>query len=391
MHLRNRVVVALTACGLVAGSIAAGAQAPAQPQAPQNQKVQATPLPSDIDPSDPAVPTWARPATPPKAAGTTPGTTTTAANVPSGKGAAVPDLAPATADTVDKVTTDAKGGFVFKKNVDEVTLTASVLDQRKHLVTDLGPRNFTVYEDGQPQEIKFVRPEDIPVSIGILVDNSGSMRTKRNAVSKAVVNLVQASNPEDEVFIVNFNDEPYLDQDFTNKVSLMKEALDRSDTRGGTALYDAVIAAADHLAKGAKREKKVLLVVTDGEDNESRRNLEDAIRSVQSDNGPTIYTIGILDEGKQRRIRRALEAMSVQTGGVAFFPKNVDEVDEISREVAHDIRNQYRITYKPSNPRANGGYRQVRVEAHAPGYKELQVRTRSGYFAEEQKSTTANR
>ena len=387
MHLRNKVVVGLA----ITAAMSVGLIARAQSQAPQvQQKIQATPLPSDVDPSDPAVPAWARPATPPKSASNASDTTTSAGNVRSGK-AAAPDLAPATTDTVDKVTTDEKGGFRFVKKVDEVTLTASVLDQRKHLVTDLGKANFTVYEDGQPQEIKLVRPEDIPVSIGILVDNSGSMRTKRNAVSKAVVNLVQASNPDDEVFVVNFNDEPYLDQDFTNKVALMKEALDRSDTRGGTALYDAVIAAADHLAKGAKREKKVLLVVTDGEDNESRRNLEDAIRSVQNENGPTIYTIGILDEGKQRRIRRALEGMSLQTGGVAFFPKNLDEVDEISREVAHDIRNQYRITYKPSNPGPKGVYHQVRVEAHAPGYKELQVRTRTGYYAEEQKSNTANR
>ena len=161
------------------------------------------------------------------------------------------------------MTTDAKGGFKFVSRVNEVTLTATVLDQRHHLVTDLSPRDFVVYEDGQPQQITSFRREDIPVSIGILVDNSGSMRTKRNAVSKAVVNLVQASNSRDEVFVVNFNDEPYLDQDFTNKVDLLKEAIDHVDSRGGTALYDAVVASADHL-KGAKLEKKALLVVTDG-------------------------------------------------------------------------------------------------------------------------------
>jgi len=152
-----------------------------------------------------------------------------------------------------------------------------------------------------------------------------------------------------------------------------------------------VIASADHLAKAAKREKKVLLIVTDGEDNESSKSLEESIRAVQDDQGPTIYTIGILgEEGgrSEKRAKRALEALSVQTGGVAFFPKNLEEVDEISSEVAKDIRNQYTIMYRPTNPRANGGYRTIKVVAHAQGYRELTVRTRSGYFANEQKTAS---
>jgi Ca-activated chloride channel homolog len=348
-------------------------------------QVQPTPLPSDVDPSDPALPAWARPAAPAKP--TQPATaadSTPSASTPGKPGALPPDLQKE-GGVVGEVTKGEKGGFIYRQRVDEVTLHATVVDERHHIVTDLGQRDFTVYEDGQVQQIKDFRREDVPVSIGILVDNSGSMRTKRNAVTKAVVNLVQASNPRDEVFVVNFNDEPFLDQDFTNNVGLMKEALDRVDTRGGTALYDAVYAAADHLAKGAKLEKKVLLVVTDGEDNESRMSLEQAIRAVQNDNGPTIYTIGILgEEGKQRRAKRALESLSLQTGGVAFFPRNLEEVDDISRAVAKDIRNQYSITYKPTNPQSNGGYRTVKVVAHAPGYKDLQVRTRTGYFANEQ-------
>jgi VWFA-related protein len=234
------------------------------------------------------------------------------------------------------------------------------------------------------------RREDVPVSIGILVDNSGSMRQKRAAVTKAVVNLVRASNPQDEAFVVNFNDEPYLDQDFTANVNLLREALDRLDSRGGTALYDAVFAASDHLAKMAQRGKKVLLVITDGEDNESRLSLEQAVRSVQDESGPVIYSIGILgSEGKQHRAKRALESLSLQTGGVAFFPKNLDEVDEVSQQVARDIRNQYTIVYKSSNPQINGGYRKVKVVARGSGYKDLQVRTKSGYFAGQQKTAAA--
>jgi len=391
MHLRNKTVIrVLFAVWLLAVATAVLGQSQ-QPASSGPTKVQATPVPSDVDPSDPAVPVWARPAVP-----ATPTQPATAANTPSNTpsktqpGTLPPDLQHE-GGVIGQVTKGDKG-FVYRQQVEEVTLHATVLDQKHHMVTDLAQRDFTVYEDGQPQQIKFFGREDVPVSIGILVDNSGSMRTKRNAVTKAVVNLVQGSNPNDEVFIVNFNDEPYLDQDFTDSIPKMRDALERVDTRGGTALYDAVYAAADHLAKSAKRQKKVLLVVTDGEDNESRMSLEEAIRAVQNDQGPEIYTIGILgDEGKQRRAKRALEALSVQTGGVAFFPKNLDEVDEISRDVAHDIRNQYRITYKPSNPQSNGGYRQAKVVAHAPGYRDLEVRTRTGYYANQETNRASSK
>jgi len=391
MHLRNKSAIGvLGILPLLAMMSFSWAQSQPEAQTAQTQKVQATPLPSDVDPADPALPVWARPAAPPHSpAANKPDTSSTPAG--SKPGDLPPDLRPEVGP-LGEVTKGDKGQFVYRTRVDEVTLQATVIDGKRRLVTDLGRGDFTVYEDGQVQQITSFRREDIPVSIGILVDNSGSMRTKRNAVTRAVVNLVKASNPNDEVFVVNFNDEPYLDQDFTNSIRLMQEALDRVDTRGGTALYDAVYASSDHLSKAAKKEKKVLLVVTDGEDNESRMSLEQAIRAVQDENGPTIYTIGILgDEGHQRRAKRALESLSVQTGGVAFFPRNLDEVDEISKEVARDIRNQYTITYKPTNPRSAGGYRTVRVIAHAPGYRDLQVRTRSGYFANDQSTAAKNR
>jgi Ca-activated chloride channel homolog len=285
---------------------------------------------------------------------------------------------------------EQNGVYIFRVKSEEVALHATVIDDKHRLVNGLSKADFTVFENGQPQQIRSFDRRDVPVAVGIVIDNSGSMREKRPSVNKAALNFVRSSNPNDEVFIVNFNDEPFLDQDFTNNVSLLQEALDKVDTRGGTALYDAVFASADHLAKVARKEKKVLLVVTDGEDNESRMSLEQAIRAVQDENGPTIYTIGILgEEGHQRRSRRALESLSVQTGGVAFFPRNLEEVDEISREVARDIRNQYSLTYKPTNPRSNGGYRTVKVVAHAPGYRDLQVRTRSGYFASDQSAAAA--
>ncbi len=296
-----------------------------------------------------------------------------------------PPASPKTQD--DKKTQENKnlsdqGVFVFKKDVDEVLLHASVIDEKQHIVTNLDRGAFTVFEDGKQQSIISFHNEDIPVSMGIIIDNSGSMREKRAKVNQAVLNLVRASNPRDEVFIVNFNDEYYLDQDFTNDLLKLKEALEKIDARGGTALYDAVVASADHLKRNARLEKKVLFVVTDGEDNASNGNLEQAVKQLQEENGPSVYAIGILgDEEHPKRAKRALEIIAQRTGGIAFFPKTLDEVDEISRTVAHDIRTQYTIGYKPTNPRGAGGFRTVRIEAKSKGHGKMVVRTKSGYYA----------
>src|SRR5579872_1311523 len=281
------------------------------------------------------------------------------------------------------------GVFVFTKEVEEVVLHATATDDKNHLITTLDKSAFDVFENNQPQTITSFRHEDVPVSMGIVIDNSGSMREKRDRVNKAAINLVKSSNPQDEVFIVNFNDEYYLDQDFTADLNKMREALEKVETRGGTALYDAVVASADHLKRNGRLEKKVIFVVTDGEDNASRESLEQAIRRLQEENGPTVYTVGILDSGgRQRRAKRALTALAEQTGGVAFFPKDLSEVDSITQEVAHDIRNQYTIGYRPKRPQNLGGYRSVKVEAHARGYKKLSVRTRIGYYAGQERAAT---
>ncbi|HUQ50400.1 MAG TPA: VWA domain-containing protein [Terriglobales bacterium] len=302
-----------------------------------------------------------------------------------------PNVAPDTASVPTNSSEPTKGkddSYTFKKDVEEVILYATVVDPRNRVVNDLGRNSFSVYEDGQQQQITSFRREDIPVSLGILIDNSGSMRNKRPAVNQAALNLIRASNKEDDVFIVNYNDEAYNDQDFTNNINLLKDALEKVEARGGTAMYDAVVAAADHLSKGGKHEKKVLLVVTDGEDNASRNSLEDAVRTVQNENGPTVYTLGILDEDSRarKRARRAMERISLETGGVAYFPKDLDEVNAISTAVAHDIRNQYTIGYKPTRPQTAGGFRNVKVEARGDGKTKLQVRTRSGYFAGQKKA-----
>jgi Ca-activated chloride channel family protein len=308
------------------------------------------------------------------------------------KSAAPPTPAPTPAappQTQDKDKKDAQdqnvndqGVFVFRKDVDEVLLHASVVDDSKRIVTTLDRSAFTVFEDGKPQNIISFHKEDIPVSMGIIIDNSGSMREKRSKVNQAALNLVRSSNPKDEVFVVNFNDEYYLDQDFTNDLLKLKEALEKIDARGGTALYDAVVASAEHLKLHARLEKKVLFIVTDGEDNASNETLERAVKDLQEENGPSVYAIGILgDEEHPKRAKKALDIIAQRTGGIAFFPKTLDEVDEISRTVARDIRNQYAIGYKATNPRGHGGFRQIRVEAKAKGHGKMTVRTKSGYYA----------
>jgi VWFA-related protein len=204
-------------------------------------------------------------------------------------------------------------------------------------------------------------------------------------VNTAALDLVRSSNPQDEVFVVNFNDERYLDQDFTNKISLLKEALEKIDARGGTALYDALEGAAEHLKLHARLDKRVILVVTDGEDTASRESLEQAVRYLQQENSPQIFAIGLLQDDREgKRAKKALSLLAEHTGGQAFFPKDLSEVDAITQQVARDIRNQYTVGYKPSRAKSAGGYRQVRLEARAKGMSKLQVRTRTGYYAGEE-------
>src|ERR1700691_2631054 len=278
--------------------------------------------------------------------------------------------------------TNQNGTYVIRKDVDEVVLHATVIDDKQHIITDLNKDDFTVFEDGKPQTIISFHHEDIPVAMGIVIDNSGSMREKRAKVNQAALNLVRSSNPQDEVFVVNFNDEYYLDQDFTNNLLKLKDALEKIDAKGGTALYEAVVASAEHLKRNARLERKVLFVVTDGEDYASRESLEDAVKQLQEENGPSVYAIGVLgDEEHPKRARKALEIIAQRTGGLAFFPRTLDEVDEISRQVAHDIRNQYTIGYKPTNPKGTGGFRTIRVDAKAKGHSKMVVRTKSGYYA----------
>ncbi len=279
--------------------------------------------------------------------------------------------------------------YSIKKDVSLVVLHVSVVNDRGQFVPGLKETDFRVAEDKVDQKISVFSQEDVPVSMGLVIDNSGSMREKRPEVNAAALTLVKTSNPQDEAFVVNFNDDFYLDtiHDFTNDIAEMKDALERIDARGSTALYDAVIGSIDHLKKGSK-DKKVLLVVTDGVDNASRRTLANAVQEAQRSDA-LIYAVGIFSDddikhnrGDMKKARRALTELATSTGGLAFFPENVTDTEAICEEIARDIRHQYTVAYYPTNASRDGSYRTVQISLappHAGG--KLQVRTRTGYYA----------
>lgn len=273
---------------------------------------------------------------------------------------------------------------VYRTEIKEVTLNVSVLDKSGKLMTNIPRSAFKVKEDNVEQPIKFFRREDVPVSMGLLVDNSGSMNDKRARVAAAALTLAKESNPDDEVFVVNFNDDPYLDQSFTHDTKRLEEALSRIDARGGTAMRIAISGAIDYMKTDGKLDKKVLVVITDGNDNASGDNpsKEQLLRKVRAD-GVLVYSIGLLNEEEPREAREArryLNSLAETSAGFAYYPKDLAEVEKITPEIAHEIRNQYTIVYSPLNGNLDGSFRRITVELSAQ-YKGATVRAKNGYYA----------
>ncbi len=290
--------------------------------------------------------------------------------------------------------TEKKGrDYTINVDVNLVVLHATVLDRKGRIINNLRKEDFQLYEDGVQQKLAVFTHADIPVTMGIVIDDSGSMREKRSGVNTAALTFVKTSNPQDQAFVVNFNDVYYLDTpgDFAANLEELKAALDKIDSRGGTALYDAVYASLDHLKLG-NRDKKVVLVITDGEDNASRFTFEELVRHAQASNA-VIYTIGLLGSeepgglfkihgGGPKRAAKILQKLAEVTGGGAYFPRTLEEVGSTCVQIARDIRNQYTLAYYPTNSRKDGTFRAVRVDAFAPQNRaRLTVRTRPGYFA----------
>jgi Ca-activated chloride channel family protein len=270
---------------------------------------------------------------------------------------------------------------IFRTDSRLVVLHATAEDKEGHLMMDLPKSAFQIYENGVRQEIKSFRREDVPVSLGLIIDSSASMTNKRDRVAAAALALVQSSNPEDEVFIVNFAEKPSLDVDFTSDTKQLKKGLARVDSRGETAMRDAIRTAIEHLKGRNKKDKKVLVVVTDGNDNRSLASLEAVMRAAQQSE-VLIYSVGLLGEETPReaeKAKRALDALAHATGGQAYYPNDVSEIDRITPQIAHEIRNQYIVTYSPNNQELDGSFRHIRVLVDLPGVNT--VRTRTGYYA----------
>ena len=280
--------------------------------------------------------------------------------------------------------------FTLSVDVELVQLPISVLDKDGRPVNGLTKDNFQVFEDNTQQQIKLFKHEDIPLSLGLVIDNSGSMRNKRERVNSSALSFARESNPEDETFIVNFDDSAYLEQDFTGSIGDLIDALDNLDTRGETALYDAVYLSVDHV-KAGKKDKKAILLISDGEDNVSKYGFNKVIEALR-ESKVTLYAIGLLEENDQRgglfkkppskKAKESIEKFAEITGGQAFFPRSLDEVEDLVKTIAHDLRNHYTIGYTPTNRKMDGSWREIHVKVNPPkNTSKVTVRTKQGYYA----------
>jgi Ca-activated chloride channel homolog len=269
-------------------------------------------------------------------------------------------------------------------DVNLVVLNPVVRDRKGQFASDLREGDFQVYEDGVRQDIQLFRHEDIPVTVGLVVDHSGSMKSKLGDVITAARTFVQSSRPDDQMFVVNFNEKVTLAlADATqsgNRSEALARAIAGTPATGKTALYDATVEAFRQLRAGGP-EKKVLIVISDGGDNVSSHTLAEVLKTAEESN-VLIYTIGIFDDEDDDKNPRVLTRLARATGGEAFFPRQHDEVEAICQSIARDIRNQYTIGYASHNAARTGAWRSIRLTASATGHDKLEVRTRSGYIAE---------
>lgn len=268
-------------------------------------------------------------------------------------------------------------------NTDLVVVHASVQNDKKAFISGLEKENFQVFEDGILQQIDTFHHEDVSVTVGLVVDNSGSMRTRRTEVIAAGLAFARSSNPRDQIFVVNFNERVSFglppDTLFTDNVVQLETALSKNVTNGMTALYDGLAVAFEHLKKG-NREKQVLIAISDGGDNASTHTLAQ-ILALAGKSEVIIYTISIYDESDKDRNAKVLKELARATGGEAFLAKSVKETIPICERIARDIRNQYSLTYAPTNLKYDGTYRTIQVKVNVPGNEHLSVRTRAGYSA----------
>jgi VWFA-related protein len=274
-------------------------------------------------------------------------------------------------------------------NVELVQLSVSVQDKHGYPVRDLQKEHFAVYEDKIQQDISLFKQEDIPLSVGLVVDTSGSMADKLRSVDTAAMTFVRESNPDDETSIVTFSTTPRIHQDFTKDTEELRRSLQGIFPNGNTAIYDAVLLASRYLSRNGSHEKKVLLLISDGQDNDSKIKLKDAVQALQ-ESKIIVYSIGLLgpDSGNSMydtftdEAKSALKRIAEATGGAAFFPDGSQQVKKVCERIARDLRNQYTIGYRPSNDKLDGSFRKTIVKVNPPkNVSKVKVRTKQGYYA----------
>jgi VWFA-related protein len=274
--------------------------------------------------------------------------------------------------------------FAIRTTADLVVLRANVRDHKGAPIAGLTREAFQVYEDKVLQQIESFSHEDVPVTVGLVIDTSGSMRPKHSDVIDSALAFVHSSNPDDQIFVVNFNENVSLglpaNLPFTNNSAQLEAALSSHTITGKTALYDAISVGLEHLQKG-KWDKKVLIVVSDGGDNASKRTLAQVVSMVNQSN-VLIFTLGIFDVSDEDQNPHVLRQLSRASGGEAFFPKTLQDILPICEQIAYDIRSQYTITFVPTNKKQDGTYRAIEVKAReASRGRRLSVSTRAGYTA----------
>ena len=274
----------------------------------------------------------------------------------------------------------AQGPATFHAETRLVVVQMTVHDSGGQAVTNLDRGVFKVYENGKPQPIALFLGDNVPVSLGIVIDNSGSMRARRTEVESAALTFAGASNPRDEMFVVNFADTPHVDVPLTSDIQALDAGIARVDSIGGTALFDAVDLAERYLNDRAKQDRRALLVITDGNDNASTTRVE-RVRKLAEQSNIAIYVIGLPHDNasRARHARRELDDLTEGTGGMAVHVEKMEEVGAAALDIAHQIRHQYTLAYAPLNQTLDGSYRKIRVVVQS--HERLSVRTRAGYFA----------
>jgi Ca-activated chloride channel homolog len=298
--------------------------------------------------------------------------------------------------SIPKETPSSEKGFTIGVNVDLVLMYTSVFDKSGHFIAGLKKDNFKIFEDGSPQSIVSFSQEDVPISMGILLDLSGSMKNKIDQVNKAALAFIRASNPQDQVFLIGFNDEVELLQDYTSDIDEITDALDNTVVTGGTALYDSLYLGVQKAHSGSK-PKKAVVVITDGEDRDSYYKLDEMVSKVQ-ESDVQIFSIGLIDDVPDRgffgrwsksapeKAHDTLMRISEETGGKAYFPGKLTDIHTIVDEIARDLRSQYSIGYFSSNSARDGSFRRVKIELSGAAASN-HARYRRGYFASKAEMT----